>query len=350
LNGGKIYNIDNLVVVNEGITKARGIDVGFGSGELNGSSSMSIGASGLGIVGKFLNHIRVNNNSIADILNVGAQVYVPNYDQFPHTGVDHALPGQTIVIYYLQGAVGNINYLVAIGSSIGTYAGVGNVRYYTAISAGINNGITCSTLSNNSYILLHRRVSGFSETTMGMSVPDGGGTLTKCSMFASVKGAHRSFGWNGAANWCNFVALGNNLETLGSGFLSNIICDSAIVGNSGLNETYLNCNLSFASINAAYGNAIINKFGTPDAIWSNFYFCDTVVNWNNTNSRIDFRGLASFANCIQLFVFSSSFCSIFAGGSTFSNCVTRDAGAPVTFIDTATGNQYSPPTHLPGGF
>ena len=351
LNGGKIYNIDNLVVVNEGITKARGIDIGFGVGELNASSSISIGNSGLGIVGKFRNHIRVNNNSIADIVNVGAQVYVPNYDQFPHTGVAHALPGQTTVIYYVQGAVGNINYLVAIGSSIGTYAGVGNVQYYTAISAGIDNSINCSALSNNFYILLHRRVSGYSETIMRMSIPDGGGSLTKCSMFSNNgKGAHRSFGWNGYANWSNFVGLGNNIETLGGATYSNIICDSIIVGSRAVDENLANCNFSFIQIQGIYGNTIINKNTDAGAIWSNFYFCDTVVNWDTQNNRIDFRSGASFANCIGLFSFTSSFCSIFAAGCKFSNCVTRDSGAPVVFIDTATGNQYSPPTELPGGF
>ena len=351
LNGGKIYNIDNLVVVNEGITKARGIDIGFGVGELNASSNISIGKNGLGIVGKFVNHIRVNNNSIADIVNVGAQVYVPNYDQIPHVGLVHGLPGQTTDINYVQGAVGNITYLVAIGSNIRTTAGVGNVVHYTAISAGINNGIFFSALSNNAHILLHRRVSGFSETVMSMSLPDGGGSLNKCSMFSNNgRGAHRSLSWNGVVFWGNFVGQGNNMEAPGSATYSNIVCDSILIGSPRVDENFANCNFSFIQILGFYGNAIIKKNTSPLEIWSNFYFCDTVVYWDTQNNSIDFRTVASFANCIGLFSFTSSFCSIFAAGCTFSNCVTRDFLAPVLFIDTATGNQYSPPTNLPGGF
>jgi hypothetical protein len=187
---------------------------------------------------------------------------------------------------------------------------------------------------------------------MNMAVPEGSvGTFAKCSMFANNgRGAHRSVAWNGAANWCNFAGQGNNLETPGSGTYSNIVCDSVLVGNPSVDEIFANCNFSFVQIQGAYGNTIINKFVNPTALWNNYYFCDTVVNWNTQNNSIDFRSASSFANCIQLFVFTSSFCSIFAAGSTFSNCVTRDSGAPVVFIDTATGNQYSPPTELPGGF
>lgn len=186
---------------------------------------------------------------------------------------------------------------------------------------------------------------------MNMTLPDGGGTIAKSSMFSNCgKGAHRSFAWNGLAYMSNIVGLGNNLETMGSGLFSNIICDSFVVGTRALDENFIQCNFSWSYLAGAYGNARAQLSVSPEAQWNNYYFCDSVVIWNSVNNFIDFKGFAAFTNCSNVFQFTSSFCSIFAGGSVFSNCVTRDIGAPVVFIDTATGNQYSPPTELPGGF
>jgi hypothetical protein len=349
INNSKLRMLDNLVILNNGLTKQNGLRAGFGlPSETPTQSTLTLGASGIGIVGSFAQHVLVGNNSNVNINNLGIGVYIRNYTQIVREGnLDINLLGEYSNIYYNQGCGGTINFLTSVGPTNQIYVPLGTTSNYTAINANGKNFFTSNNETGICFnVLLHKRSDGYAEIDNAVA---GGLIINGMTLFNSngtTAHRHTAIGNTCTIVYGNIIGAGTYTSSIGNFVycyynVHNAIIGALITGSTSFTQI-IN---SYFCINSIVSGLITFAGLAPAQYSSHFYFCDGPIGLQLPNMSIDFSQNTIFSNCTTVFIFSTIDTRAIALNCVARNCNNIVVGfASSNYIDVVTGNSFSPPT------
>jgi len=349
LNNSKFNIVDNLVVINNGALKQNALKVGNGLPSDTGSrSSLTLGVSGLGLIGRFVTHVQVDNNSVLNMNNVGAQVYNSDWPNLVINGsnIVQAPGGYNTFISYANGNSGNINNVASIGASINLEIREGTVNQYSGGNAFFFSNLY-SNIGQNS--MIHHRYNGY-PTRLTMSL----GSFTGCTLFQNCGGSTHSAAMLLSDLDSNLIHVySNGIFIVGRAnyrFSSLIYTKGIIILDAenppGLNVSgsYITC-LSITDYGFSGGRSAAGPKGGVNP-YSRFYFIGSVYYFQGSNNSFAVsESNATFANCTNVFPFAGTNNTIAAAGAIVINCTSvGNSFGTTNTLNVATANSFTPPT------